>query len=112
MHNSIRLCASLAFIAAMAFPAYAKTCTWAGGSGSWDTAANWQGGEKPENGDTVVISNDTASAAIVNDIEGLTLASFTEGGTATLSSPNITVQYTDEYQKSASFSFSLQWKNK
>ena len=42
----------------------------------------------------------------------LTLASFTEGGTATLSSPNITVQYTDEYQKSASFSFSLQWKNK
>ncbi len=41
----------------------------------------------------------------------LTLASFTEGGTATLSSPNITVRYTDEYQKSASFSFSLQWKN-
>ena len=93
MHNSIRLCASLAFIAAMAFPAYAKTCTWAGGSGSWDTAANWQGGEKPENGDTVVISNDTASAAIVNDIEGLTLSQLfvTGSAAATLSGNAITL---------------------
>ena len=93
MHKSIRLCASLAFIAAMAFPAYAKTCTWAGGSGSWDTAANWQGGDKPENGDTVIIENDTASAAIVNDIEGLTLSQLfvTGSAAATLSGNAITL---------------------
>ena len=82
-----------AFAAAAFIRLDAKTCTWVGGSGSWNTPANWQGNEVPANGDTVVIANDTASAAIVNDIEGLTLSQLfvTGSAAATLSGNAITL---------------------
>ena len=93
MLDRIRLCASLLLVAAVAFNVHAKTCTWGGGSGSWNTASAWQGGEKPANGDIVIIENDTASAAIVNDIEGLTLEQMFVTGTAaaTLSGNGVTL---------------------
>ncbi|MBQ3341678.1 MAG: hypothetical protein IJG84_07260 [Kiritimatiellae bacterium] len=83
-----------AAIAAAAFIRLdAKTCTWVGGSGSWNTSANWQGNEVPANGDVVVIENDTASAVIVNDIEGLTLSQLfvTGSAAATLSGNGVTL---------------------
>ena len=85
------LCAS--FAAVVVSTAHAKTCVWGGGSGSWNTPANWQGGEKPANGDTVIIENDTSSAAIVNDIEGLTLSQLfvTGSAAATLSGNAVTL---------------------
>ena len=93
MLDRIRLCASLSLVAAVAFNVQAKTCTWGGGSGSWNTASAWQGGEKPANGDIVIIENDTASAAIENDIEGLTLEQLfvTGSAAATLSGNGVTL---------------------
>ena len=91
MHKVMLLCASVA--AVVVSTAHAKTCVWGGGSGSWNTPANWQGNEVPANGDVVVIENDMASAVIVNDIEGLTLSQLfvTGSAAATLSGNGVTL---------------------
>ena len=47
--------------------------------GKWSTPGNWQGGEVPVNGDSVTLAS-TVRTTINNDIEGLTLASFTFSG--------------------------------
>ena len=45
----------------------------------WSTPGNWQGGEIPVTGDAVTLAS-TTRTTINNDIEGLTLASFTFSG--------------------------------
>ncbi|MBQ6108558.1 MAG: Ig-like domain repeat protein, partial [Thermoguttaceae bacterium] len=65
--------------------------------------------------DNVNIENlgDAVTSWEIND-EGeivLTLASFTDGETATFVSEGIVITYTDEYDKSADISFDLKWTN-
>ena len=88
--NRYIVCVAVAFFA---LAAWSKTCTWNGGSGNWNVAGNWQGGDIPANDDVVVIENDTASATIVNDIEGLTLSQLfvTGSAAATLSGSGVTL---------------------
>lgn len=72
--------------------AFAATITWTGGGvdGNWSTAANWQGGVAPTNGDSVVIDNAaTFTNGSTDDIVGLSLANITfinnaAGGTVSI----------------------------
>lgn len=60
--------------------AEAKTCTWKGGTGYMGTDANWEEGQAPENGDTVVLLSSDGTAEISNDLDGLSLAGVTFSG--------------------------------
>ena len=82
-----------AFVAAAFIRLDAKTCTWIGptaGNGNWSAVSNWQSGDKPASGDSIVFSS---GAAATNDIGELEIAnmnfasgaSFEVGGTHKLS---------------------------
>lgn len=77
----------------LSVPTYARTCRWLGGAGRWSDETKWKNGGVPADGDEVVISNDTASAVVENDIEGLSLKGVFFTGTApvTLSGEGVTL---------------------
>lgn len=66
--------------------ALAATRTWDGGGdgASWSDESNWDPGQVPANGDTVVFDMSvlTENTTIENDIEGLSLAGITRTGTS------------------------------
>src|SRR3989344_3958804 len=72
-------------------------CTWNTGSGTWETAGNWNNcnGTYPANGaDTYTATIDNASAAVTTGATAVTIDSLTVGGTNTSSltlSFNLTV---------------------
>lgn len=87
----------IVYVAAVVAAAFvrldAKTCTWVGptgGNGNWSESSNWQDGQKPAAGDSIVFSS---GAAATNDIGELEIAnmnfvggtSFEVGGTHKLS---------------------------
>ena len=90
--NRYIACVSVALIALAAQP---KTCKWIGpqnGSGLWSSTANWENGNKPTNGDSIVFSSGAAATNDVGDVEvaGLDFNSsagtvFEVGGSAKLS---------------------------
>ena len=81
----------------LSVPAYARTCRWLGGSGKWSDETKWKNGGVPSAGDEVVISNDTASAIIENDIEGLSLKalSFIGGAPVTITGEGVALTDTE-----------------
>ena len=67
-------------VAASAITAFGAEKVFTGAvDAKWSTPGNWQGGEIPVNGDAVTLAS-TTRTTINNDIEGLTLASFTFSG--------------------------------
>src|SRR3989344_7867716 len=63
-------------------------CTWNTGSGTWETAGNWNNcnGTYPANGaDTYTATIDNASAAVTTGATAVTIDSLTVGGTNTSS---------------------------
>ena len=75
--------ACVAAVAASAMTAFGAEKVFTGAvDAKWSTPGNWQGGEIPVNGDAVTLAS-TTRTTINNDIEGLTLASFTFSGYGT-----------------------------
>ena len=77
------LLACVAAVAASAITAFGAEKVFTGAvDAKWSTPGNWQGGEIPVDGDAVTLAS-TVRTTINNDIEGLTLASFTFSGYGT-----------------------------
>ncbi len=66
----------------LSVPVHARTCRWLGGGGKWSDETKWKNGGVPADGDEVVVQNDTASAVVENDIEGLSLKGICFTGSA------------------------------
>ena len=81
----------------LSVPVHARTCRWLGGGGKWSDETKWKNGGVPTDGDDVIISNDTASALVENDIKGLSLKalSFIGGAPVTLTGEGVALTGTE-----------------
>ncbi len=73
----------------------AATCTWTGGDGTkwWSDTGNWDGcgGGFPQAGDSLVFPSGPAIVATSNDVNSLSVAAVSFGGTYTLSGNSLAV---------------------
>ncbi len=64
-NNLVGLCTAL-FVATALLPVNAATVSWVGGSGDWNTAANWSSGALPTTNDDVVINPASTSVTVTH----------------------------------------------
>ncbi len=62
-----------------------STVSWTGGSGNWDTAANWSGDKVPGTGDDIVISTSSAATITIRSGDSESVHSLNTAGNDTLS---------------------------